>query len=254
MVGAVLLVIVASPAALMLYSDAWPPIYTVESMSMEHSANWTLGNINVGDIVLVKSIKDNPSNVVTFVNGKDTGQSTYGEFGDVILYKAPSGETVIHRAMFYLSWKDGTPIVSGYTNQSWIKVTDSYVVIDNASYTHRNLIVYLGNLVNKSGFITVGDYNLAHSQLYNSSQNAYAAADQNVFGYNPAAPSSVLGVAFFQIPWFGLIKLNLMRMTGQWSQYNEVPEFAYLYLLVSIAVIVTLIMFPYDRFSKKRRT
>lgn len=249
----IIVVLLLSPVVLMLYSGAWPPVYTVESESMEHSSNWTYGNINVGDVVFVKNVNNNVGNVVTYVQGKGTGYSTYGEFGNVILYKAPTNEIIIHRAMFYLSWQDGNPVVAGYTNQSWIKVTSSYVVIDNASYTHRNLIVYLNNLVNKTGFITVGDYNLAHSQLYNKSENAYAAADQNVFGYNPASTSGIIGVAFGQIPWFGLIKLNLMRVTGQWTQYDQVPNFAYTYLFVAVLSIVILILFPYERFLGKHK-
>lgn len=250
---AITVLIIASVASVFLYSSAWPPVYTVESESMEHSYNWTAGTINVGDIVFVKDIHDNPANVVTFVTGKGSGYSTYGEYGNVILYNAPNGEVIIHRAMFYLSWSNGNPVVSGHNGQNWIKVTDKYVVIDNASYTHRNLIVYLDNLVNKSGFVTVGDYNLAHSPLYNSSENAYAAADQNVFGYNPAAPSSVMGVAFGQIPWFGLIKLNIMRFSGEWSQYNQVPNNAYLFLALSILAILVAVFFPYDKVLKRKK-
>ncbi len=248
----IIIVLLLSPVVLIIYSGTWPPIYTVESESMEHSADWTYGNINVGDLVFVKNVNGNVNNVVTFVQGKGTGYSTYGEYGNVILYKAPTNEIIIHRAMFYLSWLDGKPVVSGYTNQSWIKVTSSYVVIDNASYTQRNLIVYLNNLVNKTGFITVGDYNLAHSQLFNRSEDAYAAADQNVFGYNPVSSNEILGVAFGQVPWFGLIKLNLMRITGQWTQYDQVPNFAYVYLFVTILSIVVLVLFPYDRFKGNR--
>ncbi len=245
------MILIASPAVVLLYSGTWPPIFAVESQSMEHSNNWTMGNINVGDIVLVKNIGGDPANVVTYVTGKTSGHSTYGEYGDVILYNAPNNQIIIHRAMFYLSWTDGKPVVSGYTGQNWIKVTQDYIVLMDASYTHRNLIVYLNNLVNKSGFVTVGDYNLAHSQLYNSSENAYAAADQNVFGYNPASVSSVVGVAYFQIPWFGLVKLNLMRISGQWNSYNEVPNYAYLYFGIIIASIVALIAFPYERFTNR---
>lgn len=237
----------------LLYSGAWPPVYTVESESMEHSTSWTAGTINVGDIVMVKNTDGNPSNVVTFVNGKDSGYSTYGEYGNVILYKAPNGEIIIHRAMFYLNWSGGHPVVSGYNGQGWIKVTDSYVLIDNASYTGRNLVVYLSNMQNKSGFITVGDYNLAHSALFNSNLDAYTAADQNVFGYNPVQPGSVIGVAFGQLPWFGLIKLNIMRFSGQWTQYNEVPANSYLYLSASIVAILVLLFFPYSRVIGRKK-
>lgn len=252
-VGVILVLVIASPAAIVLYSGTWPPIYTVESQSMEHSSNWTLGTVNVGDIVLVKSINHNPANVVTYVTGRETGKSTYGEYGNVIMYRAPTDQIIIHRAMFYLSWNNGNPVVSGYSGQNWMKITHDYVIIRDASYTHRNLIVYLHNLVNKTGFITVGDYNLAHSQLYNSSENAYAAADQNVFGYNPATTSSVVGVAYSQIPWLGLIKLNLMRISGQWPEYNEVPHFAYMYLGILATSIIILIAFPYERFQEESK-
>lgn len=242
-----LLIIVVLAGSLLLYSGAWPPVYTVESESMEHSSSWTAGTINVGDIVLVKNIGDNPDNVVTYVTGRDTGYSTYGEYGNVILYKASNGEIIIHRAMFYLSWNGSKPVVSGYHGQNWIKITDNYVVIDNASYTGRNLFVNIGHLQNKSGFITVGDYNLAHSTLYNSSEKSYIAADQNVFGYNPAGASSILGIAFGQIPWFGLIKLNIMKLSGDWPQYNQVPANSYLYLVVSSSLILIAVFFPYGR-------
>lgn len=246
------LAVVALAGSLIIYSGAWPPVYTVESESMEHSTSWTAGTINVGDIVMVKNINNNSGNVVTYVTGRDTGYSTYGEYGNVILYKASNGEVIIHRAMFYLSWNGSTPVISGYNGQSWIKVTDTYVVIDNASYTGRNLYVSLAHLQNKSGFITVGDYNLAHSTLYNSSENAYTAADQNVFGYNPAGVTSVLGVAFGQLPWFGLIKLNIMRLSGDWTQYNQVPANSYLYLAISLSLIILVIFFPYNKFQSKK--
>lgn len=249
----VFIVLAAGTGTVLLYSGSWPPVYTVESESMEHSSSWTAGTINVGDIVMVKNIHSDASSVVTYVQGRTSGYSTYGEYGNVILYNAPTGEVIIHRAMFYLTWSGGHPVVSGDTGQSWLTVGNTYVVIHNASYTGRNLIVYLNNLVNKSGFITVGDFNLAHSALYNRTADAYAAADQNVFGYNPVSPGGVVGVAFWQVPWFGLIKLNLMRVSGSWTQYNEVPNNSYLFLGLALAAIVILVLFPYGRVMEKRK-
>lgn len=247
------LIIVGSIAYVLVYSDSWPPVYTVESKSMEHSANWTYGTINTGDLVFVKNTHGNRNNVVTYLQGREQGYSTYGEFGNVILYNVP-GKVIIHRAMFYLSWSDGKPVVAGYQNQSWIHITDNAIIMDNVGFTHRNLIVYTSTMTNRSGFITVGDYNLAHADkyYYNSTFNAYEASDQNVFGYNPANASSVVGVAFGQIPWFGLIKLNLMRATGSWQEYNEVPNNAYLFLGITIAVILFAIFFPYEKLGNRR--
>lgn len=247
---AVVFIIIATVGSALLYAGSWPPIYAVESESMEHSSAWTYGTINVGDLVFVKNIHDNSANVVTFIQGKETGYKTYGEYGSVILYNAPNGEIIIHRAMFYLSWNNGNAVVAGYTNQSWIKVTNSYVVIDNASYTGRNLIVYISDFQNQSGFVTVGDYNLATSPIYNATENAYVAADQNVFGYSPVNPHEILGVSFGQVPWIGLIKLNLMRISGGWPQYNQVPSNAYLFLGITIIAVFIAIFFPYERVFK----
>lgn len=235
------------------YADTWPPIYVVESESMEHSQNWTYGTINTGDIVLAKNIHNDTNNVVTYVQGRETGYSTYGEYGNVILYHDPTGRIIIHRAMFYLTWNGSSPVVAGNNGQSWIKVLHNAVVIEDVGFTHRNLIVYLSHFVGESGYITVGDYNLAHSPLYNSSENAYSAADQNVFGFIPVKPDKVVGTAFGQIPWIGLIKLNIMRLGGGWPEYNEVPNNAYTYLEITLAAIFVLAVFPYGRFFKKKK-
>ena len=250
---AIAVVVLASVASVIAYSDVWPPLYVVESESMEHSQNWTYGTINTGDIVFAKNIHNSTGDVVTYVQGRDSGYSTYGEFGNVILYHDPNGRIIIHRAMFYLSWNGSTPIVACDHGQSWIKITSNAVIIDNVGFTHRNLIVYLNHFVGKDGYVTVGDYNLAHSPLYNSSQNAYSASDQNVFGFNPVHPDKVVGTSYGQIPWVGLIKLNILRFSGSWTQYNEVPNNAYLYLGILIVIVIAASLFPYDRLFKKEK-
>ncbi len=241
---------------LTLYSGTWPPFSVVESESMEHGSTWTPGVINTGDIVLVKKVQNPVKNVITYVVGRTENLSkNYGEYGDVILYHAPNGLTIIHRAIFYLQWKNGNPVVDGYDGQSWIHITKNYILIDDVGYKARNLVVYLGSMENETGFITVGDYNLAHFGIYVPSLNAYRAADQDplVFGFPPVKSSQVEGIAFGQIPWFGLIKLNIMRLYGQWPEYNEVPRFAYDYLGLSLAGIFTVVFFPYERVLGKRK-
>lgn len=246
-------VVVGGILSVVLYSGVWPPIYVVESESMEHSQNWTLGTINTGDVVLAKNIHNSTGNVITYVHGRDTNYSTYGEYGNVILYHDPNGRIIIHRAMFYLTWNGSTPGVMDYHGQSWINITSNAVIIYDVGFTHRNLIVYVSNFVGEDGFITVGDYNLAHSYLYNGTAKAFAAADQNVFGFTPVKPDKVVGTAFGQIPWVGLIKLNLMKLTGNWPEYNEVPNNAYMFLGIFIAVILVAAFFPYDKFTKKKK-
>lgn len=251
-------IIVGGIVSVVAYSDVWPPIYVVESESMEHSQNWTFGTINTGDIVMAKNIHDSNSNVITYVQGKSMNYSTYGEYGNVILYHDPTGRIIIHRAMFYLTWNGSTPVVAGDNGQSWIHITSNAVILDNVGFTHRNLIVYLNGFKGESGFITVGDYNLAHapkiSVYYNSSENAYMAADINLFpGFVPVKPDKVVGTAFGQIPWVGLIKLNIMRLGGEWPEYNEVPNNAYMFLGILLGAILVAAFFPYGRFSRKKK-
>lgn len=223
---------------------------------MQHSGTWTAGTINTGDIVFAKKTTDPSSQVVTYINGSSTGYSTYGEYGSVILYTASDGDVIIHRAMFYLSWNGSTPVVSGYDNQSWIKITDSYVILDNIGYAHRNLVVDISGMVGQSGYITVGDYNLGSAPLseFDGALNAYRVADQNVgITSGPVKSTQIVGVAFGEIPWFGLIKLNIMRAYGQWPYYSDVPQNSYLFLGLSVIAIISTIVIPveYTKFKRK---
>ncbi|QRF74778.1 hypothetical protein Thermo_00269 [Thermoplasmatales archaeon] len=250
---AVFAIILVSFAGVTVYSGMWPPVSVVESGSMQHSDTWMAGTINTGDIVFVKKVTDAPNQVVTYLQGNSTGYSTYSEYGSVILYRSSSGAVIIHRAMFYLTWHGSNPVVVGYDNQSWVKVTQDYVLMKNVGYSHRNLVVYVSGMVGESGYITVGDHNLALSSIYNSTLNAYVAADQNIgITDQPVPASHVIAVAYGEIPWFGLIKLNVLRAYGEWPYYKDVPQNSYLYLDLSSALIVAAIVIPYA-YAKYRK-
>lgn len=240
---------------LTLYSGIFPPVTVVESGSMQHSNSWEFGTVNTGDIVVVKKVANPVNGVTTYVQGRTSNYSTYGDYGNVLLYNDPSGFVVIHRAMFYLSWSNGSPVVQGYTNQSWITVTNTYILIKDVGFKHRNLLVQIGGFQNESGYITMGDHNLATTTMYDSNFKAYIAADENVnIISHPVTQSEVVGIAQGQIPWFGLIKLNLMRLEGAWPYYNDVQNYSYDYLAASLALIAIAILFPYDRVISKGTT
>lgn len=249
----VIALIVIIFASVTVYSGIFPPASVVESGSMQHNDYWTPGVINTGDIVLVKKATQPLKQITTYVEGKSSNYSTYGEYGNVILYKAPTGDIIIHRAMFYLYWNQSHPEVRGYTNQSWIHITDKYVEISDVGYSHRNLIVYVSQFVGENGYITVGDHNLASSATKEPVYDAYLAADQNVFGFPPINLSKIVGIAYGQIPWLGLIKLNVMRAFGEWNYNNEVPKYSYLYLTVTLASIVAVAASSYLVPDKKKR-
>ncbi|MCL5666042.1 MAG: S26 family signal peptidase [Candidatus Thermoplasmatota archaeon] len=252
------LIIVVFLVSVTLYSGIWPPVSTVASESMTHSDYWDPGTLNVGDIVFVKKVDNLPGPVITYVIGRETGYSTYGEYGNVILYKNPSGETIIHRAIFYLYWNGSTPEVQGYHGQSWIIINDSYVIIMDMGYAHRNLFVNLKGMQGHNGFITAGDYNLAVAAApikFNSTLTVYEAADQNIGITNLPVSKNIVGIAFWDIPWFGLIKLNILRLYGKWPEYNEVAKDSYDLLGAATFLILLAVFFPYSRVlgGKKKR-
>ncbi len=86
----------------------WAPMVAVESGSM-------IPHIQIGDIAFIESI--DRTQVVTYEKGKDTGYKSFGDYGDVILYRPNGMERVtpiIHRAMYYVEkgenmWTGGPP-------------------------------------------------------------------------------------------------------------------------------------------------
>jgi hypothetical protein len=251
------LVVIISLAGIVIYSGVFPPASVVESYSMEHSNKWQYGIIDEGTVVLVKKV-NNINDVVTYVQGRSENYSTYGEYGNVILYHNSALCLItIHRAMFYLSWNGTQPEIKGYNNQSYIHIYKDNIVMDDVGYADRNLIVNVSEYTGESGFITVGDHNLAtlpkNSSYYNSTYNAYFASDQNIWGIKPVSLDKIVGKAYGYIPWFGLVKLNLLRLEGEWPReyYTHVPEYSYLGLTLSTIGIFTLILFPYRKTYEK---
>ena len=83
--------------ALYLVAGTWPAVVTIESESM-------VPNMNVGDLVLVVD-EDRFGNLTTWAEGQWTGNSSFGDYGDVIIYRpngADSVHPIIHRAMTYV--------------------------------------------------------------------------------------------------------------------------------------------------------
>src|SRR5438034_4572253 len=84
---------------LYVYAGVWPPLVVVESSSMSHSdAESKLGVIDTGDMIFQQSVSGR-SAVVTYIEGRVTGYTTYGDYGDVIIFRrATSATPIIHRA------------------------------------------------------------------------------------------------------------------------------------------------------------
>ncbi len=77
-------------------TGTWPFMVAVQSKSMEP-------NLHVGDVVFL--VSPQKKEIVTYLEGKETGYKMFGDFGDVIVYR-PNGDSsktpIIHRAIAYV--------------------------------------------------------------------------------------------------------------------------------------------------------
>ncbi|MCL4342859.1 MAG: S26 family signal peptidase [Candidatus Thermoplasmatota archaeon] len=232
-----------------LYSGIWPPLTIVSSGSMQHSGSWTPGIITTGDVVYLKKVPDN-SAIVTYINGSSTGYTTFGEYGNVIVYDY-GGYQIIHRAMFYLGWNGTQPIVYGYSGQPWIKITNISITLFGIGYAGKNLILYLAPIRGLSGFITCGDYNLGNSNL-----NPSPVADQDqVLGFYdpPVKGNEIVGVAMADLPWLGLLKLWPMWELHLAIPQNPAPLNSYGFLLLLISAVTLAVLSPSILHKKRER-
>lgn len=226
--------------AMYAYTGLWPPLVVVESESMMHSDDNIsyLGAIDTGDLVLVKDI-DSVGDIETYMEGVSSKHKTYGDFGDVIIYKKSGNDTytpIIHRAMAYLEWN---PDTDGYMcealqrapsdkwstsdpDDTWDHLT-STLTIFNVGYRAQSVYIDIGRIISDNrgtnGFITKGDHNIA--------------IDQSQGGSRPVDITWVVGKARGEIPWFGLLKLWFTD-----SLVSEAPANSVRNLYISLALII----------------
>ena len=232
--------------AMFAYSGLWPPLVVVESNSMMHGDDNTshIGAIDTGDLVLVKKV-DHPTDISTYVEGLSTGHKTYGDYGDVVIYKKGGSDTltpIIHRALIYLepnadglSYRSASlrdaPASAWSTNpesNTWDHLNGT-LVLNNVSYNHVTVQIDIGNIIRyfqveginaESGFITKGDHNPETDQFYG--------------GPGPVVDFAwIVGIARGEIPWFGLLKLWSTGSLGSPAPDNSVRD-----LWIALALIV----------------
>jgi signal peptidase len=96
----VLIVVVIFSSISYIAMGRFSPMVAVESGSM-------IPHIQIGDIIFIESA--DRTKIITYNEGKETGYSTFNEYGDVILYKKLGKESetpIIHRAMYYVNTGD----------------------------------------------------------------------------------------------------------------------------------------------------
>ena len=210
-IGCVVLVFLLTFA----YSGNWPPMVVIESGSMEHDNNplyaepgYThLGTIDTGDLVIVKEA--GKTDIVTYLEGKDTGYEKYGDYGDVIVYykngiREKDGQPVtpvIHRAMFWVEVD-----VENKTYHVPEAGRTFYNEIDLEQFGDDKLVGTIeGQVLQNSGYVTKGD------STGNPHPDQMTHFDINGNKVQPVDPDWVVGMARGELPWFGLIKLRVTQ-------------------------------------------
>lgn len=238
--------------AMYAYTGLWPPLVVVESDSMMHSNENVsyVGVIDTGDLVLVKSI-DHEGEIETYMDGYLSGHRTYGDYGDVIVYRVNGATTatpIIHRAMIYLE-----PTASGdayrapalrdlpkgegkwatsNADDTWDHLT-SVLWIYEVGYMSMTVTIDINGIITdfardplEAGFITKGDHNPNIDQVLPRR-------------HSPVQADWVVGKARGEIPWFGLLKLWTTNSLGSPSPPNSITN---LWISLTVIVLVPIVI------------
>jgi signal peptidase len=252
-IGIIIVILVA-------YTNFWPPIMVIESNSMMHDEDSSIGTLDVGDIVLIKSIS-NRNDIKTYVTGSRTGYKNYNSYGDVIFFnKNGLGSTpVIHRPIVWIEYNSsGKNNIKGYEDMGSFDVPelelyDTMVIrIPNYELRPKNLTVNLNHILKNfksdnikphGGFITKGDNNdmIDQSSLRDSEGRLV----------RPIKMDWVIGKAEGEIPWLGLIN---MYLTGGFSKTGqEPPPNSVNMLILTVIIIIIIIVIIHIFFIKRER-
>ena len=240
-----LAIVVLLLVSLYAYTQNWPPVYVVESNSMQHGSADQIGLLNTGDLVLAAKL--DPSQIVPYTVGAQTGYRTYGEFGDVVLYH-PDGDLsrtlIIHRAILEIDANsDGTysipslsksPCgseagavyrVSDHANGCGTSEVSGTLTLYGIGWQSATVNVALESLGHASGFLTMGDNNFVPGSPATGIPDEPSVTSL-------VQPAWIVGVARGMLPWFGSLKLLLTGTSG------EVPAQSWEWMGLTVIVVL----------------
>ena len=259
--GSALLVVSAVFILTWVYTGNWPPMVVIESGSMEHDDNplypepgfTHIGAIDTGDLVLVKSAERD--DIVTYLEGKQTGYKRYGDYGDVIIYYKNGvlggcDMNMTSKVDFDISitteaecnrqdgeWVIATPVI--HRAMAWVEVREDgsyYLPEIDVEFSNGKLVLAEIGLpvgapltgLEHSGYITKGD------STSNRHPDQLTHRDLHGQDVQPVQPGDIVGMARGELPWFGLIKLRLTQP----DSYASAPEECRQMLWFSLATII----------------
>lgn len=196
-------------------TGSFPPMVVVESQSMMHDGEGSIGAIDPGDLILV--MNKERVDIISFAEATQPGNENFGYEshgmpGDVIIYRKNGGQDtpVIHRALLEAVSNGSGWDVPGTTlrNVETVSLTLDY----QCSYHGGTYSLRVeGWEPEHSGFLTSGDNNFGGCMIDQPSANSQGQGGGLVDGGgNPVEPVKddwVVGVASSEIPWIGAIKL-----------------------------------------------
>ncbi len=242
---AVAAIIVGGYATLISYTGMSTPFSVVMSQSMQHDPDRSeLGCIDTGDVVVVNNKAS--ATIESYVVGTNTGYSTFGDYGSVIIYERNSSSNpVIHRAIVWLDWDSNTERWSSkeladYKGE-WYCDVDGTIEEDysnlrgvltfkDLTQSEKTVKINLSNLEKQSGYLTLGD-----NPKTNLSFDQVSGIISHPIGYD-----DIRSVPMMEIPWLGTIKLLIQGNTTNLSYVpNSLPSLAM--TIVSIIGAILLI-------------
>ena len=228
------------------YAGMWPPMVVIESGSMQHSADSSaVGIIDTGDLTLVRS-KDRSGEIVTWAEGKATGYTSYGNYGDVIVFHKNGLNQytpVIHRAMVWIELNSTTGDsfdVPSLGEWDTLRITlrglrTYHTGTETAIDLPVNLQVVLDNFKGHGephgGYLTKGDNNPNIDQISLFWERQPPGTTPRA---EPVLRGWVVGVSRGELPWFGILKL-WFGGAGQ-----AIPSNSWYDLLITVALLITL--------------
>ena len=204
-------------------TGSFPPMVVVESGSMMHDKDGSVGAIDPGDLILV--MNKNRADVITFVEATEAGNENFGHEshgspGDVIIFSKNGGldTPVIHRALLEVVRNGSGWDVPGTTLRNVQTVTWTLDISCSSFHGRYNLRIEDWEPIH-SGFLTSGDNNADGCMIDQSgvSSNGPASGmrDSNNEPVEAVKDEWIVGVASSEVPWIGSIKLIT---SGNWEE------------------------------------
>lgn len=259
-IGAVAAVVCIIFGGLVAYSGMYPPFTVVNSGSMQHSEESQIGTIDAGDLMIVQS--SDKSQIVTYVEGSQSGYGKFGEYGDVVVYDHPDRKVnIIHRAMVELelvssdqfSQKWHIPSLKDYDN--W-EFRDLFGTDEKSLYWDSDECVLTIPAVSKFFEFTLTDVGYGHVDvsmplwsLGEGQEEGYHgyltkgdnASTNRVFDQNGivdglVTDDMVVSTAQVELPWLGCIKLMMNDNLSQNIPSNSLTNLIITFVVIIIAV------------------